>query len=159
MNLITSQYWTTLTQGEYFLSKLDIFMIAHSLFNEHNKGSNLTGIIAWSALAKTKSTSEKGLLSKANHCYSQFPTVGAVDGLGRIEGCSHPVMISAGQPKGWKPCVLDGGSWLTLRWLLSSFNVSWRISIFSNDSSCGQTSWSPRWKERKETHYQYNRMC
>ena len=130
---------------EYFLSELDISMIAHSLFNEHYKGSNLTGIVAWSALGKRKLTSEKRLFSKANHCFSQFLTAGAVGELGRIEGCSHPAMISAGQPKGWNPCVLDGGSWLTLRWLLSSFNVSWRISIFSNDSPCGQTSWSPRW--------------
>ena len=129
-----------------YAAKLDNFMIAHSLFNEHYKVSNLTGIVAWSALGKRKLTSEKGLLSKANHCFSQFLTVGAVGELGRIEGCSQPVMISAGQPKGWNPCVLDGGSWLTLRWLLSSFNVSWRISIFSNDSPCGQTSWSPRWK-------------
>ena len=129
-----------------YAAKLDIFMIAHSLFNEHYKVSNLTGIVAWSALGKRKLTSEKGLFSKANHCFSQFLTVGAVGELGRIEGCSHPVMISAGQPKGWNPCVLDGGSWLTLRWLLSSFKVSWRISIFSNDSPCGQTSWSPRWK-------------
>ena len=31
--------------GEYFLSKLDIFMLACSLFNEHDKSSNLLGIV------------------------------------------------------------------------------------------------------------------
>ena len=31
--------------GEYFLSKLDILMLTRSLFNEHDKGSNLLGII------------------------------------------------------------------------------------------------------------------
>ena len=31
--------------GEYFLSKLDIFMLAPSLFNEHDKDSNLLGIV------------------------------------------------------------------------------------------------------------------
>ena len=38
--------------GEYFLSKLEILRLAHSFFNEHDKGSNLLGIVTWSVLGK-----------------------------------------------------------------------------------------------------------
>ena len=40
--------------GEYFLSKVEIFMLASSLFNENDKGSNLLGIVTWSVLRKRK---------------------------------------------------------------------------------------------------------
>ena len=45
--------------GEYWLSKLDIFMLARSLSNEHDKGSNLLGIVTWYVLRKQNPTSEK----------------------------------------------------------------------------------------------------
>ena len=53
--------------GEHFLSKLDIFMLARGLSNEHDKGLNLLGIVSWSVLGKTKSTSEKGLFENNNN--------------------------------------------------------------------------------------------
>ena len=40
------------TLESIFLSKLDIFMLAPILFNEHNKGSNLLGIVTWSVQGK-----------------------------------------------------------------------------------------------------------
>ena len=38
--------------GECCLSKLDIFMLAHSLLNEHDEGSEFLGIVTWSVLGK-----------------------------------------------------------------------------------------------------------
>jgi len=38
--------------GEYFLSNLDIFMLARDLFKEHNKSSNPLGIVTLSILGK-----------------------------------------------------------------------------------------------------------
>ena len=49
--------------GESFLSKLDIFMVARSLLNEHHKDSNLLGIVTWPALGKQNRQAKKeGLL-------------------------------------------------------------------------------------------------
>ena len=45
--LFSNARWHSDTySGEYFVSKLDIFMLAHSLFNELNKGSNPLGIVS-----------------------------------------------------------------------------------------------------------------
>ena len=44
---------------ECFLSKFHILMLARSLFNEHNKSSNLLGIVAWSALGKQNRQAKK----------------------------------------------------------------------------------------------------
>ena len=77
------------------------------------------------------------------------------DGLGIIEGCEHPANWPGGS---WLFCEAvgicagpgadagPGPSAAELRRLRSSFIVSWRINMFSNDSPGGQTSWSPLWK-------------
>ena len=44
---------------EYFLSKLDIFMFAHSLPNKQDKDSNLLGIVTWPALGKQNGQAKK----------------------------------------------------------------------------------------------------
>lgn len=49
-----------------FLPKLDIFMLAGSLFNEHDKCSNLVDIITWSILEK------QNWQSKEVCCYTAF---------------------------------------------------------------------------------------
>ena len=49
-----------------FLPKLDIFMLARSLFNEHDKCSNLVDIITWSILEK------QNWQSKKVFCYTVF---------------------------------------------------------------------------------------
>ena len=45
--------------GEYFLSKLDIFTLENSLFNEHDKDSNLLSIASWSVLGKKNRQAKK----------------------------------------------------------------------------------------------------
>ena len=60
-----------------------------------------------------------------------------------MEGCAHP-MLGGEHPEDLVPCGDGLDTWESLRWLLSSFNVSWSINMFSNDSPGGQTSWSPR---------------
>lgn len=75
------------------------------------------------------------------------------DGLGTIEGCEHPAnwpgdswLFCEAVGVGAGPGADAGPSAAELRRLLSSFIVSWRINMFSNDSPGGQTSWSPLWK-------------
>ena len=40
------------TQESIFFQKLDIFMLARGLSNEHSKSLNLLGIVTWSVLGK-----------------------------------------------------------------------------------------------------------
>jgi len=53
--------------GEYFFqsctfsSLLRILMLPCNIFNEHNKGSKLQGIVTWSVFGKTKSTRAKNV--------------------------------------------------------------------------------------------------
>ena len=42
----------TIPRRVFFFLKLGIFMLASSLFGEHDKGSNLLGIVKWSVLEK-----------------------------------------------------------------------------------------------------------
>ena len=52
--------------GEYFLSTLDIFMLARSLFNEYSKGPNLPDTITRSVLRN------QNLQAKKVYCYTVF---------------------------------------------------------------------------------------
>ena len=61
--------------GEYFLSRLDIFMLARGVFNEHNKRLNFLGIVTWSALEKQNRQAIKvyGPLSNCVWTWEQSP--------------------------------------------------------------------------------------
>ena len=85
-----------------------------------------------------------------------LPTEELAVGLGIMEGCAHPI-LGGEHPEDLLPCGDGLDTWESLRWLLSSFNVSWSINMFSNDSPGGQTSWSPRWsvKEKKRKRKKY----
>ena len=57
--ILFSKYRSCDDTQESIFSKLDIFMVAHSPFNEHYKGSNLLGSIVCSLLGKQNGQTKK----------------------------------------------------------------------------------------------------
>ena len=121
---------------ECFLSKFHIFMLARSLFNEHNKSSNLLGIVAWSALGKQNRQAKKVYLcgqfgdrDKRNQTCPQNRAYHVV----KRKAAESDKMKNAREIKACKTCAFHANLWKFLR--LLSPSSSWLDDLPSYNES------------------------